>query len=130
MAEQVYGFGKDDVGRIGEVVRRVEKQPYRGTPVTQRPTVWNPGVIEAIVTSPISACNGTTPGIGQAQPYITTYNSNTNTFSAAPDYSYANTNSNSVLVANWSQNSNTIAVNTHVLIGWRNGHFIFVSGDC
>ncbi len=140
MSDAIYGFGNDDVKRIGDAVRRIEKQPYPGTPPNQRPGLWQTGTIEAIVTTAITACNGTTYGIGAAQPYIDQFNSNSNSYTAVPDYSYAsttvnaNTNAvtttNTVTVLNWSLNSNTIAVNTHIMIGWRNGTFRFISGDC
>jgi hypothetical protein len=146
MPERPAQFSRRAAERIVDATMRTENAFYSSRPPTDHPAPWTTGTIEAIVTTAITPANGTTYGVGAAQPYISTFNStfnsNTNTYTnsyiAVPDYSYAtttvngntNTTVNSVTVLNWSQNSNTIAVNTHVLIAWRNGNFLFVSGDC
>ncbi len=145
MPERPAQFSRRAADRVIDATMRVEAMPYPSRQSTPDTGPWTTGIIEAIVTTAITAASGTTYGVGAVQPYIpalnsSTFNSNTNTYSntytAVPDYSFAtfdaNTNSihNSVVTLNWSQNSNTIAVNTHVLVGWRNGFMEFISGDC
>jgi hypothetical protein len=126
MADKSISFGEKAANRIKEAVIRVERDPYNFGGGTQRATVWNPGTIEGVLTSNLNACSGNTYGQGTFQPYIPTYNANTNSYAGAPDAAYTN----GAVILNWSQNSNTVNSGTHVGASWRNGVFVLAWLDC
>jgi hypothetical protein len=128
MADKSISFGQKAADRIKNAVIRVERNPYDYGGGAQRATLWNPGTIEGILTSNLPACNGNTYGSGTFQPFFPVFNSNTNTFVAAPDTSFGNTNA--AVILNWSQNSNTINSGTHVGAAWRNGSLVLAWADC
>jgi hypothetical protein len=120
-----YQFNRQSAERVIDVVKRVETMFYE-----QRQ--WIPELavntssdqlVEAIVTTAITACSSTTYGTGAAQPYIQS--------TAAPgtgisDPGYANP----VTVLNWLTSTGTISIGTHVMISMRSGYWLLVSGDC
>lgn len=108
--------------QIVDTVIRVRGEPRTGKNSDSYPvSTWNPGVVDAIVTTAITAASGTTYGSGACQIYIDNNNGTAITDPAYPS---------PVSVLNWSQNTGTIAVNTHVEIGWRNGGWRLIVKDC
>jgi hypothetical protein len=122
MADKIISFGQRAAERTKNAVIRIERQTYGGGEAGQRATVWNPGVIEAVVSTTITACNGNTYGQGNATVYIDNANS-----VGITDAAYNST----VVVLNWYVNNGaSIGVNTHIMIGWRNGNWRLVGADC
>lgn len=105
------------LGFEGMVNYRDHRQPNRGT-------MWNPGVLEAIVTTAITAASGTTYGKGNATIQIDTLSGVTYTAGANPAYATG------ILVLNWLQNSGTIAIGTHITVYWANGNYRLLTADC
>lgn len=123
MASRRIIFGETAAGRIASAVKRVEASPYfNGGGPPGGPRLWNPGVLEAVVTTAITACSGTTYGTGQAQIKI----DNDAGTDAIDDPSYPDP----VDVKNWLVSSGTVAIGKHVNVGWRNGGWRLISGDC
>ncbi len=117
-------FGETAAQRIVNTVRRVEGSPTFGDRGgAGGPRLWNPGTLEAIVTTAITACSGTTYGAGEAQIYIDDPDDPDN---AIADPAYPDP----VAVKNWLVSSGTVAIGKHVNIGWRNGGWRLISGDC
>lgn len=119
--ERPIGFGRRAVRRITDAVRRVEAQPFGGTTTGGGTRPWNPGVLDAIVTTAITKCVGTAYGVGYARVKIDDGSDNAIDDPAYPD---------DVRVLNWSEGFGPIAVDKHIKINWRNGKFSLVSGDC
>ena len=121
------GFMPDAARQLMEATKRLEAQVYQ-QPKWNSETVYvgGGGVIEAIVTSPITVFSGNTYGIGTAQPYIPVFNSNTNTYRAVSDPSFVN----GVTVLNFSENSGTVNTGTHIGITPRAGVMELVWLDC
>jgi hypothetical protein len=124
----VVQFGLKAAERIRAATLRVERTPYAGDDKSRPATLWNMGVIEGVVTTAITPFNSSasTYGQGYVQPYIDTFNSNTNSYAAGADPAFPSP----VLTLNWFANSGTVAVNTHVQIAWRNGNWRYAGGDC
>jgi hypothetical protein len=115
-------FGEGAARRIASAVKRVESSPVLpGGAGPGGPRLWNPGLLEGVVTSPISAGGPSTYGTGQVQ--IQTDNG-----SGAPidDPAYPDP----VDVLNYFTQTGTIAVDTRVQIAWRNGGWRYAGGDC
>lgn len=116
-------IGRKVQSRIKASVLRTEgsaldpdrRQPNRGT-------MWNPGVVDAVVTQAITNSIGTAYGFGKAQIYIDV----TNTTAGTTDLAYPDP----VDVLNWSANSGTISIGVHIGIYWRNGRWRLAWNDC
>lgn len=114
-------FGSKAVQQIRDIYTRVRDTPYGGAAPTHEPRLWNPGVMEAIVTSAISAASGTTYGTGQAQIKV---DNGSGVAIDDPNYPIP------VAVTNWYTGSGTVAINTHIFICWRQGGFRLLGADC
>lgn len=124
MPDPRYTLGPAAAAQIAEIVRRVNGQIYnQDARQKKRPVIYGAGVsvVDAIVTSAITAASGTTYGSGAAQIYI-----DNDSGVAIEDPSYPSP----VTVLNWYQNSGTIAIGTHVKLNFRNGKWEFLGGDC
>lgn len=132
MADQSYLLGAKALRRVAATVKRVESQIYTDTETRNRAVTWNPGVLSAVVTTPIGPFNSNTNtfGFGKAQPVIDEFNTNSNSYICVNDNSYATNGSTSVVVLNNYANTNTVNSGTRITIGWRNGNFLFLGGDC
>jgi hypothetical protein len=118
----------DQATQIARQARRVKYSiPYGGDPRAGAPLGRAPSglpLIPAIVTSPISAASGTTYGTGSAQLYEVEDGDST-----ATAYE-SDIEGGSIGVANWYQNSGTIANGTHIFVTPWSGLYWFVGGDC
>lgn len=110
--------------QIAETVRRVgcDVQSVDGRQ-SRRPIISGAsfGVVDAIVTTQITACSTLTYGTGAADIYI-----DNESGVAIEDTAYPN----AVTVYNWFKNSGTIPTTTHIKIHMRNGKWFLLSADC
>jgi hypothetical protein len=118
-------IGKKVQSRIKASVLRTEGavlDPDRRGP--GRTAHWNPGVLEAIVTTAITAASGTTYGKGNATIQIDSLSGVT--YTAGANSAYAT----GILILNWLQNTGTIAIGTHITVYWANGNYRLLTADC
>jgi hypothetical protein len=121
-------FGESAAQRIVSAVKRVEASPtFAGAGGAGGPRLWNPGTVDAKVTTAITACTDSagviTYGTGEATIYIDNPDDPTK---AIADPAFPGP----VTVKNWSTSSGTIPINTHIKICWRNANWSFVTRDC
>lgn len=117
-------FGRPAAERIKRSVLKTERPEYTNGQNLAGPRVWTPGVMEAVVTTAITACVGTTYGKGNATIQIDSLSGSTFTAAANPAYAAG------ILVLNWYVNSGTIAIGTHITVYWYNGNFRLLTADC
>lgn len=121
MSDERVGFGQRAARRIRDSVLRTEAMTFGTGGQRGAPRMWNPGVLEAIVTTAITAASGTTYGTGAAQIKV-----DDGSGAAIDDPTY----SVPVTVMNWYTGSGTVAINTHIFICWRNGGWRLLGADC
>jgi hypothetical protein len=120
-----YQFNRQAAERVVDVVKRVETMFYEQRQWIPELAVGTGGsqIVEAIVTTAITACSSLTYGTGAAQPYV---QSTVAPGTAISDPAF----SAPVTVLNFLTSTGTLAIGTHVLISMRNGYWVLVSGDC
>jgi hypothetical protein len=116
-------FGEEAARRIGAVVRRVEASPQFGAGGPPGgPRMWNPGVLDAVVTTAITQSSGSGAyGGGAARIQVDDDSGARIDDPAYPD---------PVSVKNPYTGSGTIAVGKHITISWRNRGWLLVGSDC
>jgi hypothetical protein len=121
MSDNRITFGGKAVKRISDTVKRVEGTPFGEPDQRRTPAPWNPGIMDAVVTTAITECSGNNYGVGYAQIKIDDDSDVAQIDPAYPD---------PVRVLNWSETSGTIAIGKHIKVNWRNGKFGLVVRDC
>jgi hypothetical protein len=120
-----FTLGKTALTQIAETVRAYNSgggaSAKRGFIPKQ---TWQPGTLDAVVTTAIGPASGNTYGTGQVTVMISS--NNNGSFTAIPNPSY----NGPQLCLNWSQNSGTISANTHVSVYWNNGNLELNWADC
>ena len=119
-------FTAQAAGQVKEVARRVQGAyvfPPGAPP--GGPRIWNPGMLDAIVTTAITSASGSKYGKGAAQIQIDTPNSGD-----PPSYENDPAYTAPVEVLCFSENVGTVAVGTHIGVYWRNGKFRLGWVDC
>lgn len=110
-------LGSKAVQQLRDTYARVRGMPFGGSGPRHEPRLWNPGIMCAIVTTPITACSGTSPGSGGVSIWRPIEGVMVETDTLVP-------------VSNWSVSSGTVPNDTHVMIGWSSGVYFLVSRDC